>query len=45
MLREMLSVVRQWRKHGQQLHLNASQLDAYTTAFESDFIKEAKALV
>ena len=44
-LREMLPVVRQWRKHGQQLHLNASQLDAYTTAFENDFMKEAKALL
>jgi len=44
-LREMLPVVRQWRKHGQQLHLTASQLNAYTTAFENDFIQEAQALV
>ena len=29
-------------KHGQRLHLSASQLNAYTSAFENDFVKEAQ---
>jgi serine/threonine-protein kinase HipA len=45
LLREMLPVVRNWRKLGQRLHLNASQLNAYASAFENEFVKEAQALV
>lgn len=36
--REMMN----WRKHGQRLHLSASQLNAYASAFENDFVKEAQ---
>ena len=30
------------RKHRQRLHLSASQLNAYASAFENDFVKEAQ---
>jgi hypothetical protein len=29
-------------EHGQRLHLRASPLNAYASAFENDFVKEAK---
>jgi serine/threonine-protein kinase HipA len=41
-LREMMIVLQTWRKHGQRLHLSASQLNAYASAFENDFVREAQ---
>ena len=41
-LHEITTVVQNWRKLGQRLHLNASQLNAYASAFENDFVKEAQ---
>jgi serine/threonine-protein kinase HipA len=41
-LHEIMTVVQNWRKLGQRLHLNASQLNAYASAFENDFVKEAQ---
>jgi serine/threonine-protein kinase HipA len=41
-LREMMIVLQNWRKHGQRLHLSASQLNAYASAFENDFVVEAQ---
>ena len=29
-------------EYGQRLHLSASQLKAYASAFENDFVKEAE---
>jgi serine/threonine-protein kinase HipA len=42
LLNEISSAVQGWRKLGQRLHLTASQLNDYASAFENDFIKQAK---
>lgn len=43
-LREVLSAVSGWRKTGRQLHLKATTLDAYATAFEHPLTDEARRL-
>lgn len=40
-LRELLTVVSQWKKVGQSLHLKAATLNSYATAFENGCLKEA----
>lgn len=43
-LREVFTVVSGWRKTGKQLHLKASVLDAYASAFEHPLTDEARRL-
>jgi len=43
-VREVLAAVCDWRKVGKQLHLKASTLDAYSTAFEHPLTVEARKL-
>lgn len=44
-LRAIFTVVSGWRKTGRQLHLKASTLDAYASAFDHALMKEAKRLI
>jgi serine/threonine-protein kinase HipA len=44
-LREIFTAVSGWRKTGRQLHLKASTLDAYASAFEHSLMDEAKRLL
>jgi len=44
-LREVFTAVSDWRKTGRQLHLKASTLDAYASAFENPLIDEARRLI
>ena len=44
-LREVLTAVSGWRKTGKQLHLKASVLDSYASAFEHPLMDEARRLM
>ncbi len=44
-LREVFTAVSDWRKTGRQLHLKASTLDAYASAFENPLMDEARRLI
>jgi serine/threonine-protein kinase HipA len=44
-LREVFTSVSGWRKAGRQLHLKASTLDAYASAFEHRLMDEARQLL
>ena len=44
-LREVFTAVSGWRKTGRQLHLKASILDNYATAFEHPLINETRSLI
>jgi serine/threonine-protein kinase HipA len=44
-LRIVYAAVAGWRKAGQRLHLKASTLDAYTSAFENPFMDEARTIL
>ena len=44
-LREVFTAVSDWRKTGRQLHLKASTLDSYASAFENPLMDEARRLI
>jgi len=44
-LRVIFTVVSGWRKTGRQLHLKASTLDTYASAFDHSLMEEAKSLI
>jgi serine/threonine-protein kinase HipA len=41
-LRKVLSAVSSWRDTGRRMHIKASTLDAYASAFENSFMDEAR---